>query len=568
VARDVEVDITANDKTGPALKETEEGFRRSQDRILKDKEAAARREEASFKRSQERMRKEQERIVKKQQEDNLKTLGGFAKLAQTISPKFAQSLGASLGSVAAQIGPILVGAGLAAAPLLGATISGAIIGGAGIGGVVGGILIASRDPRVESAAAGLKAQLGERLKGAAEPFVATTIAGIGRIDQALKSIDFEGVFKNSSRFVAPLADGIGRAIESLGNGLESLVANAGPVINSIAAGIASIGQHLGDGLKSLSDNGESASAALTTIFGLINSGIDTTFNLVNALTELYGIAHKLGFDFVLQTYLAATGAATKDLGTSTKQAGANTNELAAAAAAAQGPVQGVAEQLRNAANAALGLYGAETSAATAMANANATIKKNGETLALNSAKGRENRDAISQVASALQRQYDEYVAVNGTGPQTAAVADNLRAKFISLAQKTGLSASAAQTLANKILGIPKSHDTKLTANTHDAEARAKALQDKINAVHGKTVTITITYRRVHDNADKLKGAASTSWSAAGAAAGTSRTGGPTEVSVDNTLLVSFDGGPYRQYATRVAANERRRSEYKQRVGPR
>lgn len=561
MARDVEVNLTANDKTGTALTKAEQNFRKSSERI------------------------------RKQQEDtNKKALGSFATLVEGVSPKLAQSLGSSVAGIGASIGPILVGAAVSAAPLMGAAISGAIIGGAGIGGVVGGVVLAARDARVQAAATDLGSRITSRLENAAVPFVQKTIDGIDQIDQALQSIDFEGIFRNSAQFVEPLVGSVRSLITDLGNGIEDLVANAGPAVSAISTGITEIGRSLGEGLSSLAQNGEAAAAGLQTLFGIINSAVQTTFTLVNALTQLYGISQKIGGDFVLQTFLKLTGAQMDNTGFSAHQAGAETNAMGAgfqAAAPKAGALnaqlapmapdlQAIAEASRAVYTANLALFNSETSLATALGAATKEIGKHKAGLATNSAEGLKNRAAISNVAGALQTQYDKYVQVNGVGPKSAAVADNLRGKFIALAQKTGLSASAAKNLADKILDIPDSHDTKITAKNEQALNAAREVNRAIDRVHGKTVTITVRQVLANGNVHvsgtggsgtQIKGFdASSTWESAGG--GRSRMGGPSQVSVDNRLLVSFDGGPYREYATRTVREDRKREKFREKVGHR
>lgn len=225
--------------------------------------------------------------------------------ATGFAAKFTQRLGPLVASMplAGPMGTALVGAGVAAAPLLGAIISAAVIGGAGIGGVIGGLAIAAKDARVQESAKTLAREFEERLENAGGAFVEPALDGLETVDDALDSIDIARIFKDASKYVDPLARGLGSAVTSLGDAIETLVANAGPVIDVIGSGIAEIGKVLGDGLTSLADNGEDAAVAIDTLVGLISSSISVTLTAVNALTELYGIAHKFGFDLGLQTFL-------------------------------------------------------------------------------------------------------------------------------------------------------------------------------------------------------------------------------------------------------------------------
>jgi hypothetical protein len=257
VARDVEFNVTASDKTDAALAKAEANFRRSQEKI---------------KRESDKARKEQDDSIRKQ-------LGRFTDLVQAVSPKLAASLAKSFAAAGEAGGPLMIaglaGAALIGAPLIGATITAGIIGGAGLGGVVGGLVIAFKDARVKGAADEMGKRLETRLTAAGQSFIEPAIDGIHTIEKAIDSINLEQILGDSAQNVGPLVDGIASAIEDLGNGLEDLIHNAGPVIKSIGDGVADLGESIGDGLSSLSDNGEDAAKALNTVFFIISSAVDS-----------------------------------------------------------------------------------------------------------------------------------------------------------------------------------------------------------------------------------------------------------------------------------------------------
>lgn len=253
MARDVEVNVTANDKTGNGLAAAERGF--------------------------------QETARRAETESDRMGSGLVAKVTR-FAPKLTGALTGAIGTAGSSGGPILAGGLAAASPVIAAGLSGAIIGGAGIGGVVGGLVVASKDPRVAAATKALGDDLQDRLEGAAQGFVGPAIEGVGIIDKALDSIDVEQIFADSSAFVIPLAEGVGRAIEGLGDGIEDLVANAGPVIDQIADGIGDIGEEIGDGLSSLADNGESAADSLNQVFDTVELVTGATFDLINGVMEV------------------------------------------------------------------------------------------------------------------------------------------------------------------------------------------------------------------------------------------------------------------------------------------
>lgn len=520
-----------------------------------------------------RRAKDAQKQISKDSEKKAADVAKFLeKTVGAVSPRLAKALQGPLVALAPTIGPALVAGAVSAAPLMGAAIAGGIIGGAGIGGVVGGTIIAFRDPRVQSAAAAFTTRLTARLEHAAEPFVATTLSGISRIDSALGKINFERIFANSSKFAAPLTEGVARAVEAIGGALDRLIAKAGPAVNAIAAGIASVGQHLADGLESLSDNSKDGAAALDLLFMIINSGIDTTFQLINVLTELYGIGQKIGADTGLRLALLAMGAGVKDLGTFTPHTAGALDDLGGSATAAAEPIKTLADRLHDASDASRSLYDSTVSVKQALADAEQSIKENGKTLDLNKEKGRDNARALSTLGAQLTSNYEKYAALNGAGPKTIAVAESNRAAFLKVATQLTGSATKAQELANKLLGIPNKKDIHLTDNTHDAAARMAALQQKINAVHGKSITIEIKARYPNLSAAQLtnKGLMADipgRWGMTDrAASGTARAGGPARFDVqgDVQVGVTIDGGPFKY----MVAGVTNRQAWRQKVGRR
>jgi hypothetical protein len=252
VARDVEVNVTANDRTGNALAKVERGFSET-----------ARHVEAESDRMGD----------------------GIVSKVAGHAPRLTGVLVNAVGTAGQAGGPLLAGGIAVAGPLIASTMAGAIIGGAGIGGVVGGLAVVSKDARVASAFKGLGDDLGDRLEGAAGSFVGPALEGVRIVDDALGTVDFERIFAASSRYVLPLAEGVGRAITGLGDGIEDLIDNAGPVIDVIADGIGDIGEAIGEGMSSLADNGEAAADSLDEVFSAIELVTDATFGLINGLME-------------------------------------------------------------------------------------------------------------------------------------------------------------------------------------------------------------------------------------------------------------------------------------------
>lgn len=128
-----------------------------------------------------------------------------------------------------------------------------------------------------------------------------------------------------------------------------------------------------------------------------------------------------------------------------------------------------------------GLYGAQTSYAEAVASATQSIKDNGKTLDINTAKGRANRSALNAVAQAAMAQ-EAAMIQSRKGVANAAVAtEHARGRFIQLAMGMGLPRVQAVKLAQDLIHIPNvERKAKLTAEKRDLDAKLAKAKAQLN----------------------------------------------------------------------------------------
>lgn len=559
MARDVAFDITANDKTDAALRAAERNFARTNKRIQDEQ---------------------------KKTSDLLGS--GLLGSIDKVAPKLAENLATTLSAAGKVAGPALAGAIALAAPLIGASISAGIIGGAGIGGVVGGALLAARDARVKQAGAAVGRNLLAGLEQDASVFVQPLIAQLDKVENRYAAMRprLQNIFRNSANFLDPLVDGALDGVDGILRGVDRLVAEGGPVIESFGNLFAETGAAVGDAMEEISGGSEDAAKSVDSLTFAIAESIRTAGRFTRILTETYGFLHDSALETLsLGDANTSLGAALDRSADGQRRLGSGTFETAdamgreaAATADLQAALDGAAQAARDVTQAHADLYSQTTNVAEAMDRARDTIAENGRTLSLNSEKGRENRNALSSVAAALQRQYDAYVKVNGTGPRTAALAEDLRGKFVALAEKAGLSGEAARNLANRILEIPTKRETKINAPTAQARAEIKALQDRVNALRGKTIGVTVRVNASQLNKVNAQlaraggGAGSFSaaayWAPADAGFGAARTGGPSQIDVASDVNVYLDGRPFYAVSVTAAQQVTSRAAWRQKVGPR
>lgn len=550
MARDVEFNYTASDKTGPAT------------------DSVARRAKAT----QDKIKREQDRAFN----DFARRGTQMAALGSKVGASFAENITSSLSKMGPAMVPVLGGAAIAAAPVIGATIAGAVIGGSAGLGIIGGIALASQSPQVKSRAESLGETIMGGLRARSAVFIDPILDSLDLVEQRWSSIgdNIGRLFANSAQYVKPLTEGITYAVDKVTDLVARLsdVGTAGPVIEAISYGIAGLGEAIDDAFSMLEDNGVDAAVAVSQAFHVLEASIRTVGVVINALSETYGVLAQLGLfgQRAQHEYFR--------LSANAKLAAESNHEVATSLAAVNSAGQGVAATISRLA-AEIGdlteenrsLYASTTNAAEAIARTTETINKNGAGLKLNTERGRENRQALANLANALSSNYDAYVKVNGAGAGATAVANRNRAAFIALAEKAGYAGGKARDLADELLGIPPRR-TPVVNLVGNAAERAQTVIDRIRAIRGKTVTVNVAVRQSGD-ASALRKQSLPAFSAdpvatASVGGGFYRTGGPAPVQVASRVLVNLDGRPFYDYTTRAVQAADSRREFRERVGKR
>lgn len=547
MARDVEFNLTASDKTGPALSKAEQAFVRSSQRI---KATADKTADGMFG-------------------------NGLIKAAARAAPKIAGALTGAVSQAASSSGPILGGIGIAAAPIIAGTIGAAIIGGAGIGGVIGGVALAARDPRVKAAGKQLGDNLLADLTDFAQPFIAPVLAGAGLIEDRFDEVggNLKSIFANSSRFLLPLTSGATRFLQGIVRGADALVDRAGPVINALSEGLTELGADTQEFLTEISGGADGAAAAVRDLTDLFGGTLAVLGPLINGVNQVTGAMERWGIQPGLLQLIGAMKDGGDESGTFARHVAGATGAIesqGAAASFASQDLRNLEAAIRGGVDANVALYGATTTAKEAILDATKVIRENGDTLSLNSEKGRENRKALQNLAGALNSQYNAYVAVNGAGAEADEVLRSNRANFIRVATEATGSAAAARRLADDLLGIPDKRQPKVELLDR-ATGKINNVINRLAAVRSKTVTLNIAVRQSGDASALRKqslpsGLSASSYFAQTTGEGRYRTGGPTPVNVQSNVSVSLDGKPFYDYTNQAIRQDRKRSEWRQKVG--
>ncbi|MGW3809074.1 hypothetical protein [Micromonospora sp. NPDC005113] len=445
-------------------------------------------------------------------------LPDFAKAGEEAATGFGTSFvtriipllkGAALGPVGATLGAVI------AVPLvatLGAAVSAGILGGVAGGGIVGGVALAAKDARVQAAGKALGDAVMGDLEDSATRFVSPTIHGIGIIRSAWADVadDVDGSLAAASRYVEPLARGLGGLARELAPAFREAADAAGPVIRELSDGLPRIGSALGDLLSTAADHADDAASAVRLLVMGLEAGINVTSGLVGGLSTLYeGLvrAGSASADFAasytgwipvvgdkladnrdrmheLRDALVEGGSAGGEAGTKIE---GGLLKIPPAASAATVEVETLSEAIRRMAGENLTAEQANIRLEEAIDRATEAGKKNNDGIDRGTEKGRANRTALIGIAEAANASAAAIFTQTGSQELASAATEKGRAAFIKSAIAMGVSKKEAKELADKLFAIPEKVGSKVTvtANTQPALDNAKGVVARINNMHAR-----------------------------------------------------------------------------------
>lgn len=437
------------------------------------------------------------------------------------------------------LGPLLLaalgGAAAVAAPAAGAIAgSGLVLGfGAGLAGL--GLVTAAKSKPAKDAWSRTLDEMGSETTRISKPYEKTLvdIAGFTKRTFAKFAPSLEASFKETApvvtRFVDQVSKGLERlqpAVRPLSEAFNAVLDSLGPAIQgaigNVSNGLIRLSESvkknpdgladLVDGMGSLAEkaldlvaalnnaNGKikdltggtsaveialgGANTKLARFIGYVKDAVDPLSGLKNGFKAVFGEADKttdavgLTGDAVklytqgldqnqVATVLADKG--TKGLTTSTDALAASFNKQLAATRASN------AEMVKKQ-NLVLGLSGAEINYQAAIDDATAAQKENGKTLDITTAKGRANRTALDQIASAANTQTGAILESNKGWAAASRSAEASRAAYSRAGQRMGLTKKEADALAASVIAIPPKKDVKVTAS---GAAAAKTNVDRL-----------------------------------------------------------------------------------------
>lgn len=514
IANEVEINIVAHDRTAAAFAAAEARAKKFAATVSgtasKAGEQAGEELADGVDEGMKRSAKDAEKRGKEIREKLIKGFDG-PKAGEQISGWFDGSFRKTSVGRSAASGRLIAAAvlaGLAALPAAAGTVGSATALAFGGGLAAIGIAAAAQSRRVRNEFTDLKYDVFEGLRTISGPLeqsllkIPDVIRRTGRDLKPFLKDAFADMAPSVNRFV----DAIGHGVASLGPKLVPLTDGFNAVLNAIADRAPEIFGDIGDGLETLgnlavkhADDFAAFTEAVSSAFEGTASFLDKLADDWDEFTDFWGKVFGSGGprqeDEMPWEYWSRMFSEGRELAgaaeSAMKRVADTTREVGRAAydaAAGVGNLRGEFEALTGG---ALQLDEAASKYQEAFDEATESIRKNGQTISIHTEKGRENRDALRDMAKAAQ-EHLSLMAEEGAGLGTIATKyQTYRSNLITAARAAGLTRKQARDLADAWLGVPRSVRTLVTARTAQAESAIERVRRLMNSVGSKTVYMTV-----------------------------------------------------------------------------
>lgn len=450
-----------------------------------------------------------------------KELGEVADAAGDAGKHGLRAFMDAFGALPAQVKGVGIAAGAAlaasAVPAIGAVLAAGVIGGAGAGGIIGGVVAASRDSRVQSAGSEFGQRFMAGFEGAGQVFVGPLLDSLEVFQDAIDPLmaDLRAGFASIAPVLTPLARGIAGLARNIMPGFLDALEVAKPLLRALGNEMPKLGAAISDFFSKISEQGDGAILGLTALLHGLESAIRFAGDAISflsalfedavrviasssgALEDLVGwvpiLGDRMRFANDKTEEMLATLAKSKDA-SGDAQTGFSgfTGAVATAgssAATSAGQIKTLTERLREAAETSLGAFDAHTRFEQAIDSATAAAKANGKTLDVNTEKGRANRDALSGLAAATLAARDKTIELKGSQGEANAIMQRGYDKFVQAARGMGLSKKEAIALARSLGLIPPAKSVTVTIK--QTGKKISTIQHEIDSLTGKTITVKV-----------------------------------------------------------------------------
>ncbi|RZU16423.1 hypothetical protein EV645_3988 [Kribbella rubisoli] len=468
---------------------------------------------------------------------------------------------------------ILTAAVLTAMPAAGAVAGGAFVAAFGAGLAALPIIFAAKSQEVGHIWSTTLSGLGTEMQLLSKPFesVLINIAGYFKrtvddfsptLSKAFSDLahpvdsfvnNFSVALEGLIPAIGPISDAFSKVLDDLGQGgaLKDAIKSISDGLIDLSNSVAANPQALGDFVRGLGNIVKSALELIkilndaNTAFEQFTHGlslVDVTMAGIGSTLEplkflFSGLGGGIGILKSLTSSTDATAAATRaaSMGTanfadSLNKTGASmavatasalhnahaTHEANVAATLLAGAydrqwaaTQKANDALTRNANILLQLSGAEIGYQAAVDAATESVKENGHTHDLNTAKGRANQQSLDDLARSANEQTVAMRNANDGNVKAAKAAETGRAAYIKLAQQMGYNKAEAVAMAAQFIAIPNvTRTARLQANITDLESKLATAKAKLKDPHltaTQKATLKAEISNLEANIAKAKG---------------------------------------------------------------
>ena len=319
------------------------------------------------------------------------------------------------------------------------------------------------------------------------------VTNLGTAQESIRN-----VAENLGGFFRDIGPAAGRAAEAFlrlaslgsGPGFSSLSTTVSNMLDSftrwansqspqkIAADI----QKIGDTVTSIKDKVVLGVGLMQAAWTLLTFPTDLIRAPIQAITDLYNRLRSIAEQIPgLKGKFPELAAETATYGTAASGAAGANERLATAQ-------QTVMDKLRQSKEAFAGSEQAQITYGAALDRAKASIETNGATLSTHTAKGRENRQALLDMATAANGVVTAMEKQGAPLDQVKAKYDTQRTALINVATQMGLTKTQAQQYVDKLLTIPAAKQTSVTApGATTATTQVKGVTTAVLGVPGSKI---------------------------------------------------------------------------------
>lgn len=443
--------------------------------------------------------------------DNSKNFGRTVQntisnvFGQDLGKKFSQgiidSLDDGLSGLPAEVKVALGAVLVALAPFLGAAITGVISAGLGIAFAGLGVLLASQFQAVQTRWEALVGQLREIFVGAASPFVEPLLAAFDLIRERVLAMEgwFKEVFAASAQLIEPLVRAFTGFIEGLLPGLLDSLRNIRPVIEELAGGFATLGRVIGEALRIITGS-RYAAQGFHDLVVVISVLILSAAILIRALTEIYGTLRDISLlltgpsgwaQFFASTAAENQARHVRNLANANGEFVDGLDPLIAKTKAEEQAMEQLNRQIDQLTALMFSAKNNEIAFEQALDDLTASVNENGRSLKLQDQAGRNNAQALLNLAQVALKTRDDQIALTGQVDIAQAAFEKQRAKIYEVARQMGLSETATENLVGELLRIPAPKESGVTQGTINRLLTAISLAKSLGGALGAAAAIGI-----------------------------------------------------------------------------